>query len=87
MRIVPGTMTVLNGFENANDTARFCSSPIKPYSSETVSMTVSYLLTIILQQLQRTHFNKTAKIAKQINDLAKIHNVEYATLLCKEKIY
>lgn len=67
MRIVPGTMTVLNGFESANDTARFCSSPIKLHPSETVSMTVGYLLTIILQQLQSTHLEtlkKTAKVAK-----------------------
>lgn len=52
---VPGTMTVLNGFESANDmSARFCNSPIKLYPSETVSM-ISYLLTIILQQLLHAH--------------------------------
>lgn len=62
---VPGTMTVLNGFESANDmSARFCSSPIKPYPFETVSM-ISYLLTIILQQLQHAYL-KTLKRRRKL---------------------
>lgn len=71
---VPGTMTVLNGFESANDmSARFSSSPIKPYPFETVSM-ISYLLTITLQQLRHAHLEtlqRRRKLQKKLMTLRK----------------